>query len=45
MSGLGNLQRQLLVIVGSLLMSTVAVGYAVGPAQIAINPAVPAATA
>jgi len=37
MSGL-NFKRHLIAMVGSLLMSSIAVGAAVGPAQVAASP-------
>ena len=38
MSGQSNLTRTLIAAIGALLMSTVAVGAAVGPAQAIANP-------
>lgn len=37
MSGL-NVKRQLVAVFGSLLMSSIAIGAAVGPAQVAAHP-------
>jgi hypothetical protein len=39
MTQASNLKRQLIAIVGSLLMSTIAVSYAVGPSQVGLHPA------